>query len=52
MREDNLKVKGGHFHEEAMISLKFVKARCNAFMLKMKVMSKIDDLEQCHRIIE
>jgi len=36
VQEDNLKVKGDHFHEEAMISLKFEKAQCNAFISDIK----------------
>ena len=53
MREDNLKVNtGDHFHVEAMISLMFGKAQCNAFIYddKMKVMSKRDDLDPVTRM--
>jgi len=41
-----LNVKGDHFHEEAMINLKFGKALYITFiMMKMKVMSKGNDLD-------
>ena len=50
MQEDNMKVKGDHFHEETMIRLKFEKSQCNAFISKMKVMNKKNDLDPLRRL--
>ena len=50
MREDNPKVKGNHFHKEAMISLKFEKIKYNAFMSKIKAMRKKNSMDLVTRL--